>query len=304
MSEQFRTYTKFQRHINNAEQQIDANDINKIQKSINTVESNVAEIYDKSFLQKAMFTFDNNLYVNAMFIDEIKDAQYIDASLSKNIDINNKSISVSPIVNEAELVTVQISNGNDAHINDFILMVDEYIPLGASIKYYIVTNFGGIYPIKSNSTKTPCTIRDNKLAEVRVKAVMVKNAQGESPSISGIALLYFDQVLENSYGMINPDLRRFYDVQNGETILVRDRAAGDRLSKIIEPQQTTSLYYNEDGSLSYVDANDGKVKTRDTLVYGEYYNSSGRFENVLLSIENEVTKLEDTIDENNVFEVI
>jgi hypothetical protein len=102
---------------------------------------------------------------------------------------------------------------------------------------------------------------------------MIKNTMGESPRLFGFTLLYFDMAVELSYGLINPDLSRF-DTGNsyGLTILVRDKANEYRLIKVLEPNQTVSLYYrdfdNGDYELAYVytDQEDG-LQIKETLNY-------------------------------------
>lgn len=283
-----RVYTKFTRHIDNAKEPVSADHVNDVQSSISDAERNINRLHDEQFLDKVMFSFDNNLFVNSLFANETNDRQYTDFTLSSHIQLNEneRSIYVDNVSLSGELLTTRIhsSVGGGIPLNDFFLVTDEHIPTGASIKYYLVSDNEEVFPIKPNEVK-PCHMFV-RVMDVRIKAVLTKNALGESPKVYGLSLMFFDPAVEAQYGLTNPDLRRFDEVAMGLTVLVRDRAQEDRLVKIIEPKGYVELYYSATGQLDRVVTvnNSEGVRTTDTLNYGEYINSSNAAQTVLLSI--------------------
>lgn len=284
-----RTFTKFQRHMDNANEVVSANDINEVQKSVNATEKDLSNIKNDRFMDKVLFSFDNNLYVNSLFTDEYGDLRNVNINICKNVQHNSdeRYITILKGFSEAEVYTTKIIStlGEGISLNDFFLVTDEYCPHGTKILHYLITDKGTIYPIQANSTKTPCNILDGVSYAV-IKSVLIRNMQGEAPKIYGIAVSFFDEGVEAQYGLLNPDISRFEQSSFGTTILIRDRALEDKLVKIIEPNSTTNLMYQADGRLKVVESlfDLDNLRTEDELNYGEYINSKNEVENTLLSI--------------------
>jgi hypothetical protein len=99
--------------------------------------------------------------------------------------------------------------GSDAEMNDFILVTNEYIPTGGSIKYYLETSSGERWPIKQNQIKLPLHLSENIVNGFIVVAEIEPNAMHESPILNGYAVLYWDSKVEEHNGLVNPDLLRF-----------------------------------------------------------------------------------------------
>lgn len=308
MADQFRTYTKFTRHVDNAKEVISASDINKIQSAVNTGETHIIKLNANDFLQRALFAFDNNFYVNSMFADTLENLQYIDMSRSTNILYNEKekSLYLGDMSDKGSVITVPMSSTNETPMNDFVLLVDEYIPVGASIKYFLSVNNIDFYPIKANDVNNPNHFNveydPGSILNLILRIELTKNFAGESPRVSGYVVMYNDPVVERSYGLINPDLKRFQQENLGDIILIRDRMQGDKLVKVIEPNMVTTLEYNENGSLKNVITNDGSTKVIETLIYGNYINSQGQIETVLLQVSRKQETLASQLSETSVFE--
>lgn len=89
------------------------------------------------------------------------------------------------------------------------------------------------------------------------------------------------------------------------TIIVRDRAQEDKVVKVVEPLNTVKLTYdweNNDGRLGFVHTNypnyNGvEVNQIHKLEYGDYLNSDGEHDNVLLRVR-QSTDFGDVILEN------
>lgn len=92
---------------------------------------------------------------------------------------------------------------------------------------------------------------------------------------------------------------------DGLTILIRDRAQDDKLVKVIEPLDTVYLTYdweNNDGRLAFVKThwpyyNGAEVNQLHRLYYGDYLNSAGETESVLLKVR-QSTDIGDKVLEN------
>jgi len=306
---QFNTFTKFVRHVDNAREPVRADDINKVQKAVNTQELQSTELTTSDFLQRALFALDNSFYVNTMFIDSLENQQYINMGHSFNViyDAKTRTLTSGDAGNKGVIITVPLASSSEIPLNDFVIMVDEHIPLGASIKYSLTSNGKDFFPVRVNDVNTPNRINPSyeagALLDVVLRMEMNKNLSGESPKVSSWVVMYNDPILERSYGLINPDLGRFESENLGDVILIRDRLQGDKLVKVVEPDVVTTLLYNEDGTLKDVITDNGKAKITETMVYGSYVNSFGIIETVLLKVTRGTESLaeslgDDVFDEN------
>jgi len=287
-------FTHFQRHIDNAKEVIESKDINKIQESVNQQEEINIIKNENSFINKCLFILENHFAVNSGFVDELKDMQNIDRvnNYTVDFDFDDTSLIISPFENESTFYTTSIKgDANTAFLNDFLLLVDTFIPQGATIRYYISTDFGD-YPIFPDKEKT--TKIQEEILEFKLKISMTKNSLGESPKIHSLGVLFFDIFIEKKYGLINPDLSRFESQSFGETLLIRDRGLGDKLIRVIAPDSITDLIYRDDGKLDFIEAIEGQEETKTLLNYGDYFDSYGVISEKLLSISTKNVKTEDT----------
>lgn len=285
-----RTFTKFQRHTNNSKEKIDANDVNKIQNSVNNTESNVIEIRKNEFNSKVLYQFDNNFYVNSLFIDLYKNYSNIDNTLSSNIKLNPNDMSITIADNKTEAIiysTLITSTliANTKCINDIILMTDINIPAGCKVIYSIITDTNEEYPITPNDDASMIRF-DDYVKGYRIKLHLYKNNKNETPTVYGISSAYYDYIVESQYGITNPDISRLDFSTQGVTILIRDKGQDDKLVEVDEPECKTYLHYNADGKLIKVLTESNDVYSEDTLNYGPYTNKDGETEEVLLSINN------------------
>lgn len=208
-----RRYTKYKRHVNDSTERINASDVNKIQKNINEHQEDTNIIKDTAFQERVYTIFENNLYTNAMFLDVYENGEYIDKVNSNNYELDAKLKNVylqneetSGIITSTRIHSV---HGEEIELNDFFLITNQYVPTGASIKYYLKLTTGEQYPISANALKTPLHLSSNIKYGFNLVADLTKNALGESPIINGYAILYWDAQVEKNYGLTNPDLQRF-----------------------------------------------------------------------------------------------
>lgn len=209
-----RQYTRYTRHVNDSHERVNAATVNKIQEDVNIQQEDTNLVKDKAFEERVYTIFNNNLFTNAMFIDYFKSGEYIDMNKSGNgiileyaqrrMTLKNESIKASAA--STRIISV---HGEAVELNDFFLISNEEVPIGAEIKYYLETYTGERWPITPNALRTPMHLTENLKYGFRVIIDMRANSLGEKPKLNGYAILYWDAQVEADYGMTNPDLQRF-----------------------------------------------------------------------------------------------
>lgn len=207
-----RQYTKYKRHVNESQERVDAGTVNQLQDDLNVQQQETNTVKDTAFEERIYTIFNNNLYTNAMFVDYFKTGEYLNMNESSNIafDYPKTQLSIDEGV-EGTGISTQIYSvhGVEVELNDFFLITNEYVPVGAEIKYYLETHTGERWPILPNALKLPLHLSENLKFGFKVVIDMKANALGESPLLNGYAILYWDAKVEENYGMTNPDLMRF-----------------------------------------------------------------------------------------------
>ena len=207
------TYTKYSRHVNESKERISADTVNKIQDDITEQQFETNKIKDRAFEERVYTIFENNLYTNAMFKDNLSNAEYINMAESTNIVWDNKRLRVAlkpgKTTGEMKSTVIHSVHGLTIELNDFLLISNEETPVGTKIEYWIETYTGDRWPISQNTLKLPMHLTYNLENGFKVVAQLTANGVGESPAINGYAVLYFDTQVEADYGITNPDLQRF-----------------------------------------------------------------------------------------------
>ena len=208
-----RQYTKYKRHVNESHERVNADTVNTLQSDLNTQQQETNTVKDTAFEERVYTIFNNNLYTNAMFIDYFKTGEYIDMNSSNNIIVDYPTTQMTLDKNKDSgtcISSIVYSvHGSDVEMNDFFLIANEDIPIGASIKYFLETSHGERWPILPNELKLPMHLTENLKYGFRVVIELKANALGEQPKLNGYAILYWDAKVEEALGLINPDLRRF-----------------------------------------------------------------------------------------------
>lgn len=206
-------YTKYTRHVDNSKERISADSVNKIQENISEQQVESNKIKDRAFEERIYTIFNNNLYSNAMFKDILSNGEYINLNESSNIMFDSKRAVVvlnkNKTSGEMKSTIIESIHGADIELNDFFLISNEFVPVGASIKYFVETYTGERYPILQNALKLPMHLVEPLIGGFKIVAVLKANGLGESPYINGYAVLYHDAQVEADYGLTNPDLQRF-----------------------------------------------------------------------------------------------
>ena len=207
-----RQYTKYKRHVNESQERIDAGTVNQLQDDLNVQQQETNTVKDTAFEERIYTIFNNNLYTNAMFVDYFKTGEYVDMNKSSNValDYPKTQLSIDEGATGTAISTQVYSvHGVEIELNDFFLITNEHVPIGAEIKYYLETHTGERWPILPNALKLPLHLSENLKFGFRVIVEMKANALGETPLLNGYAILYWDAKVEENYGMTNPDLMRF-----------------------------------------------------------------------------------------------
>ena len=208
-----RQYTKYKRHVDDSNEKVNADTVNKIQSDINEQQHETNLVKDTAFEERVYTIFNNNLYTNAMFVDYYKQGQYLNLNESDNVEINFEKTQLSLKAGSKSGTAISSKiysvHGSDVEMNDFFLITNQDVPVGAEIKYYLETNKGERWPILANALKLPLHLTENIKNGFKVVAELKSNSLGESPLLNGYAILYWDAKVEEDYGMTNPDLKRF-----------------------------------------------------------------------------------------------
>ena len=179
-----RRYTKYKRHVNDSTERIDAQDVNQIQSNINEHQKDTNIVKDEAFQERVYTIFENNLYTNAMFLDVYENGQYIDKTNSSNhvLDAELKNVYLENNKPNGIITSIRIHSvhGEEIALNDFFLVTNQYVPVGASIKYYLKLANGERYPISANALKTPLHLSEDIKYGFSLVAELTKNALGES----------------------------------------------------------------------------------------------------------------------------
>lgn len=276
--------SKFKSQINQAST-VNAEDINKISLAVENAQKVLIDLSDESFKNKVFFALENNVDINSAFIDDFSDSNYINVFKSKAYTYNSQEKSISAVNETAQVYSIKYMSKLKGTIQNVILLVDDYIPNGASINYFISIDDNNYYPIKKNK-EVPTDIKEGAVCVI--KAVLNKNAFGQTPKIYGWAVLYYDKVVRLLYSIKNiglSDNDNFEAQVLGDTILIRDPQKDDKLVAVSQGEGIShvKLTYREDGKLDIVETNVLNDIIEEKLNYGEYSKSDGTIEEVLLS---------------------
>jgi hypothetical protein len=207
-----RQYTQYKRHVNDSSEKVDAKTINSLQKDINVIQKEDADIKDKAFEERVYTILENNLYCNSCSIDYFQNAEKINQADSENICIldNTSQLSLKNIYKPGEFKSIVVYSpfGIDIAMNDFFLVTSQEVPVGASITYYIELNTGERWPIEPNKSKLPLHFTKDITNGFCLVAKFKPNQLNEYPVLNGYGVLYWDAQVEANYGLTNPDLMR------------------------------------------------------------------------------------------------
>lgn len=177
------------------------------------LQNEIANIKDFSFFNRVMFLFENNIDVNSLFINEIKDREYSDFSNCINIKFDkvNACISLNDIYSNGTYIssTIKTYVDEDSYVNNFFLVVDETKPVGTDILYYILTDENDKVSILPNS-HYPLKIDSSNIPKSFKLIAELKNNGNSSPTINSFSIMYYDDLTDSKLGLIQPNIENEY----------------------------------------------------------------------------------------------
>ena len=260
------------------------------------VKDEMSDIKDSIFFHDVMTSFENNRLTNAIFICEIKDREYANLENSKNITYDDKysqiQLNNGAISGIYETLFIKTNDNINASLNNFFLIADSTIPIGADITYTLVTNENEEYPI-TPGVDMPMVIykKDNLPTKFKIRVRLFANNKKQSPTLKAFAVLYNDKYIEDKLGLVDIDLSKpegNKDLHDDEIILNRG-GNEDNLLFIETKQNRINLVYDkENDELSKVEVYDketSRLKNTAELIYGDYVNHKNETERVLLKVK-------------------
>lgn len=272
--------SKVELHQNDAKELYSAKHINNTNLNVESVQKDVLTLFDDNFKTDCFFALDNNPNINSLFIDMLDTPYHVFKTKSLNIRYDNTekciTLEKESSIMEGIFQTTKYSSQYSKLIGKFILLVNDHIPKGCRINYFVSANGKDFYPIPiggSIPTKLP-----NPGNDIYLRAQLFKNKNYESPRIFSWCLLYYDGVVDNlsTIAISIP--------KDTTTYLIRDNTKEDKLVKVLSEDDEVNLIYDEEK-----DRLEKIISVSDitTLNYGMYLNSKGTEEEVLLSIHSQ-----------------
>ena len=258
--------------------------------------NDLANYSDDVFLNSVNISFDNNKYTNAMFINQIKDKEYSDLFLSDNIKFDSIEANIKAIDVTKNAIYYSIEKCTneeyDSDLNHFFLIVDQTIPDGCDIIYYLITDDNRKFIIKPNNTIPLTLVAPCKKFKLSAKL----SCNGiDTPSINAFAVLYYDEYINSAYRLINVNLQGDTSGGTEETgeddiiTLVRDNTKEDKLVTVLTSSTRIKLIYDDEkdrlSKIQTYDADNGVIIEEDELIYEDYTNSENITEEVLSKIK-------------------
>ena len=258
--------------------------------------NDLANYSDDVFLNSVNISFDNNKYTNAMFVNQIKDKELSDLFLSDNIKFDSIEANIKAIDVTKNAIYYSIEKCTneeyDSDLNHFFLIVDQTIPDGCDIIYYLITDDNRKFIIKPNNTIPLTLVAPCKKFKLSAKL----SCNGiDTPSINAFAVLYYDEYINSAYRLINVNLQGDTSGGTEETgeddiiTLVRDNTKEDKLVTVLTSSTRIKLIYDDEkdrlSKIQTYDADNGVIIEEDELIYEDYTNSENITEEVLSKIK-------------------
>lgn len=188
-------YIRFDRHINNNDEVIDAEHINELQETSERSQRDVYKLRDYDFLDKALFTLENHRQVNGLWADMFQDTSKIDMSRTRFLEYSSDEQSVkfdpTSLSTDTYLFSKTYVNKNQANLNKVIVMADMYLPEGTDILIEVSNNAADWFPVPLGSSE-PFEIPSNGY-QLQMRANFSRAGDPDvTPHLFAWAMLYYD----------------------------------------------------------------------------------------------------------------
>ncbi len=146
-------FKRFERHIDNVNEVISAEDVNALGEMLEQEEKQRFALQDSDFSSKALFTMQNHVEANSLWLDEFADNSKLD-TVKTELYLSPEDSSITFNLTDIEVTAWVYSKPynirDGANVQKFMLMVNEYKPTGSQIVYDISNNNVNWYPINAN----------------------------------------------------------------------------------------------------------------------------------------------------------
>lgn len=201
-----RPITNFKPHINNANEAIDAEHLNQLQVAINQTELKQAQGVKQQFINEALFILSNSLSANAIqFLSDENSFGLIAFPPSGfTLDSNEQGLALSNHLYTASFKTNKLAGHlHNSKLNQFTLIADCYVPVGAGIEYYLTINGGRvsqrIYPNDDYSFNQSPLQLSEPVEDYQLTVIMKENQAKQSPVLYQLALLFHDEAVDEHF---------------------------------------------------------------------------------------------------------
>lgn len=189
-----RSYQRFVPQEDNANDVIQAEDINELQRTLERVQEDLFVQADASFLQKALFTLEHHPDANAMTIDLMEDSSKFNISTMTNVTYSEEMRGIvldSPEESEGSVITKVTYNETGKPYKKLVLLTDEYKPDESTIEYFV--SFDGVSYIQIYPNQAIPAITTDELAQFYLKVRFTKRDFTTAPRLDAWAMLYEDE---------------------------------------------------------------------------------------------------------------
>jgi len=168
------------------------------------------------------------------------------------IDSMNRCVKVTTGQSGATIHSVAFKSQYSNSINNYLLKADSYVPLGASIKYYVSNDLNNYYPISVNHS-IPLQL-DVYHENVYIKVELIPNMRGESPLLFSICLFCIDQVIDKNLTLLTPNLTKapIDKSLDGDILMVYNTDGRLEEVKRVDATQSIKLMWDTESSLEAI----------------------------------------------------
>lgn len=201
-----RPITNFKPHTNNANEAIDAEHLNQLQAAINQAEFKQAQSAKQRFIDEALFILSNSLSANAIqFLSE--ENSFGMTAFPPNgfmLDSKEQGLALSSHLYTASFKTGKLGGHlHHSKLNRFTLIADCYLPVGASVEYYLTLNGGRVSQrIHPNThytfNQSPLQLNE-PVEDYQLTVIMKGNQAKQSPVLYQLALLFHDEAVDEHF---------------------------------------------------------------------------------------------------------
>lgn len=194
MSEQ--RYIVLTPHQDNVNEPISAEHINELQDAIVQLQSELQRQSDEDFLNSTLFVLENSTVNNAAIVDDLQTAERFDVANAQNI-IHLSEIGAIVLTEGNGAVGIveskPILNLTERPFRRLRLVTNEFLPVGASIKYEVSFNNMEYFEITPGDAE-PLDVGGEEQLQMTLRITMTATGGElwELPRVDGLAFLYQD----------------------------------------------------------------------------------------------------------------